>query len=276
MEYDKGKDYLENAHLLECNPEWPLCLYDHTYKSRCVSYFAFRTKGENEFIDDYLLKELKEASKDFKQSMEEAKAGPIEAYNALVIERSKHYCNNNNFVEKIKKLLEEKETPDEAFCVELIDQPAIDHDTCLNLMERYVKHVIDFKDKSSEHGAMLERIPKQLRSIKESSNMYESLDKHEDQAQTTKEDDTKDMQKKLIRAQVEQEMAKDDSEDNTELRHVEVLDNKGKSAEMLVESLPAEPDKRPEEVEEYLENKGGKERGGDLSKFKSVTDSPDS
>lgn len=276
MEYDKGKDYLENAHLLECSPEWPLCLYDHTYKSRCVTYFAFRAKGENEFIDDYLLREPKEASKDFKESMEEAKAGSIEAYNALVIERNKHYCDNKTFVEKVKRLLEEKNTPDDAFCVEMIDQPAIDHDACLKLMERYVKHVVNFQDKSPEHGGRLKGIPEQLRSVKESSIAHESLDKHEDQTQGAREMSTEDVQKKLIRAQVEQEVGRDDSEDNAEQRHVEVLDSKGKGEEVLVESSPAEPDKRPEEVGEYLENKGGKEKGGGVDKFKSVLEPPDS
>lgn len=38
-----------------CNPEWPICLYDFSFKSKCPTYFAFRVgKPLQTFvIDDY-------------------------------------------------------------------------------------------------------------------------------------------------------------------------------------------------------------------------------
>ncbi len=53
IRYDKAKDSLENAALLVCDAKWPLCLYDHTYKNRCATYFAFRCGTQIHMIDDY-------------------------------------------------------------------------------------------------------------------------------------------------------------------------------------------------------------------------------
>jgi hypothetical protein len=39
----------------ECNPEWPLCLYDFSFKNKCPTYFVFQTAKplDSYVIDDY-------------------------------------------------------------------------------------------------------------------------------------------------------------------------------------------------------------------------------
>ncbi len=38
---------------IECNLEWPICVYDHSYKDRYASYFCYRVGYQVEIIDDY-------------------------------------------------------------------------------------------------------------------------------------------------------------------------------------------------------------------------------
>jgi len=100
---------------LECNVLWPVCMYDHSYKSRCVSYFAFRCGSEPKILEDYFEVSNFTADK-YKSKSKEANEVPSSEvisqrnYNALLIERNPHYCTNKHFVLKIKKLLEEEKT----------------------------------------------------------------------------------------------------------------------------------------------------------------------
>ena len=204
IDYDKESDYLKDARLLKCNPEWPLCLFDHTYKSRCVSYFAFRAKSDNEFIDDYLIK--KPSLNQSNGVKEEHKKGSLEAYNALVIERSKHYCGNRVFVEKLKRLLEEKGTPDDAFRVDLIDQTAINHDICLKLMKKYVRHIVDFEESSP-----ISPLPPSKKTKEEDVHLSrKNSDKNEE---VDVENERNKDPENILRARVEKEVDEDDSRD---------------------------------------------------------------
>ncbi len=50
---EKPRNELEGARTMQCDPRWPLCLYDHTCKNRCSSYFVYRCASPPAFIDDY-------------------------------------------------------------------------------------------------------------------------------------------------------------------------------------------------------------------------------
>ena len=133
INYDKNTDCLGGAKFMMCNKDWPLCLYDHTYKNRCRSYFAYKTNCDNEFIDDYLIKIEPREKEDLK----------ISEYNELLMERNKHYCLNKKFAEKIAKLLEHEGTIPEAFPSSLIELPTFDDNATITVMEAYVKHIVD-------------------------------------------------------------------------------------------------------------------------------------
>jgi len=38
-----------------CNPEWPICLYDFSFRNKCPTYFAFRVGKPlvSYVVDDY-------------------------------------------------------------------------------------------------------------------------------------------------------------------------------------------------------------------------------
>ena len=141
IEYDKNEDYMENSTLLKCNPEWPICLYDHTYKIRCVSHFAYRARFENEFIDKYLKKKHQDEAKEKIIDNEEIKKSKNQKYDELMIERGQHYCDRELFVYKMKKILEVKGFPDKAFPPELIDLTANDYMEFKSVMTNYIKHI---------------------------------------------------------------------------------------------------------------------------------------
>jgi len=150
MTYKKEDEFLKGADLLKCDENWPLCLYDHTYKNRCISYFAFRARNE-EIIEDYF-EEMKFGSKSVKVDIEKLKESGVKTqeqiYDSLMIERTKHYCTNKEFVEKMNKILELHGTIDSAFPSNLIEVPASDESCMLQVMENYVKHVLnlDFEE----------------------------------------------------------------------------------------------------------------------------------
>ena len=38
---------------MDCSQQWPVCLYDFTYKNKCSSFFSFRVQSSPQLIDDY-------------------------------------------------------------------------------------------------------------------------------------------------------------------------------------------------------------------------------
>jgi hypothetical protein len=36
-----------------CDPKWPVCLYDFTYKNLCENYFVYRTREMPPIFEDY-------------------------------------------------------------------------------------------------------------------------------------------------------------------------------------------------------------------------------
>ncbi len=148
MSYNKGENALKGADMLACNPDWPLCLYDHTYKSRCISYFAFRSGGPCEFRDDYFEEEGKEKVPDLDQEQR--------AFDGLLIERNRHYCTNEEFVTKMNKLLEQEGNVEAAFPSVLIEPGAGDELSLMLVMENYVDHILSIDEKAAMPGGTRE------------------------------------------------------------------------------------------------------------------------
>lgn len=174
--YENGAYFVQNAGLLKCKKIWPLCLYDHTYKNRCASYFALRNRDKLEIIDNYF--EL--AEEDKRQSIKEEKKE--EQCALLLVERNYHFCTNEKFVNKINFLLEQKEQFADAFPMNLINPVICDDLARVDLMEQYIKHIIQYdipKDKPQEFPEnQLEVNPKEDKSFsKENTKIEEkSLD----------------------------------------------------------------------------------------------------
>ena len=38
---------------MDCSQQWPVCLYDFTYKNKCSSFFSFRVQNSPPLIEDY-------------------------------------------------------------------------------------------------------------------------------------------------------------------------------------------------------------------------------
>ena len=161
ISYDKPNDTLKGAELLSCNESWPLCLYDHTYKNRCISYFAYREKSEsNVFVDDYF-EEIKvtsrvSAKKDSSPSKEQLKIGwALKTYNSLLIERDRHYCTNKEFVAKINILLEQEGSIEGAFPSSFVELATPDEVSLVSVMENYINHVMNFNVDGYAHREVM-------------------------------------------------------------------------------------------------------------------------
>ena len=105
---DSNADYTGDAKSIEqmqadiiarfdCNPQWPICLFDFTYKNKVPQYFAFRTNEDltKVQIEDYFggshQPPKKEESKMSQQS--------------LMIERNRHICTcTKEFSKAFKKM----------------------------------------------------------------------------------------------------------------------------------------------------------------------------
>ena len=50
----KGENYEEAVvKNYSCDPTWPICLYDFTYKILCEQFFSYRIGTPIEIIDNY-------------------------------------------------------------------------------------------------------------------------------------------------------------------------------------------------------------------------------
>ncbi len=138
---------------LVCDPRWPVCMFDHLRKSRCVSYFAFHTADPFDPIEDYfsvdlsgtgtsMLPSMKRptGAKSTEQPGEETKL--TERYVSLLIERDQHYCQNPTFVEKVNAALRLELPLPEMFPTEMVDPPIGEEVLQVGLMDRFMKHVM--------------------------------------------------------------------------------------------------------------------------------------
>ncbi len=174
ISYKGDTESMDGAGKLKCNIDWPLCLYDHTYKNRCISYFQYRVKAtKDEFVDDYF-EEMKigepgsepekpmagaglvEETKEVKTVTGASTSGPAnKIYNSLLIERNKHYCTNEEFVAKINKLLEQQGSLDEAFPSTLVELATADEVSLMFVMENYINHIMTFDLDNCGHREVL-------------------------------------------------------------------------------------------------------------------------
>ena len=98
--------------IFDCDPTWPLCLYDFSHKGACPKFVTMRVLQplHSFLIDDYFFSKDPELEKDQLRTVyigHEERAQPPElGFNELVIQRDAHVCNswkNPNFVPFFKK-----------------------------------------------------------------------------------------------------------------------------------------------------------------------------
>ena len=89
--------------IYNCDPRWPICLYDFTSKNRCPKFVAYRVqKSLDEFIiNDYFHPDKQATQPEPKR----ANQPDIIPYEELLINRNSHPCCNKehpNFVQNFK------------------------------------------------------------------------------------------------------------------------------------------------------------------------------
>ena len=84
--------------MFRCSPEWPICLYDFTFKNKNPSYLCFKVADPLNYyvFDEYFFSEFDH------MSLETSDYTPynynnIESRDDLVIERTNHVCNRSDF-----------------------------------------------------------------------------------------------------------------------------------------------------------------------------------
>ena len=96
--------------VFDCQEEWPVCLFDFTFKSNCPNFFTFRVQAD---LTSFVLEEdyfnVTFTAPEMKPS------GPAQFLNALdkggkgdssglLVQRHPHLCKFNNvFVDRFKK-----------------------------------------------------------------------------------------------------------------------------------------------------------------------------
>ena len=92
-----------------CKKEWPICLYDFTYKNRLCNYFAFKVEGDltrliNPNYFDFRRPDWRDPWIDLNDT---SRFTMMTSYQQkdLIIERSPHLCHNHpDFQPKFKKM----------------------------------------------------------------------------------------------------------------------------------------------------------------------------
>lgn len=75
--------------VFNCNPEWPICLYDFTFKNKCNQFLIMKTKRnlKDYVIEDYILPNGVDRGAEHKYEFSE---------HDVVRENSVHMCCNKN------------------------------------------------------------------------------------------------------------------------------------------------------------------------------------
>ena len=80
----------ELMHVFNCSQDWPICLFDFTYKNKIPNYFCFKVeKNLNDLLDETYFCDEK---------IEERQFGKLSMYNQnhlyqdLMFERNQHIC----------------------------------------------------------------------------------------------------------------------------------------------------------------------------------------
>lgn len=86
--------------IYNCKPEWPICLFDFTFKNKCPTYFCFRVKKplSDYVVEDYFFAApLKPGKVLFRPCSEE------DSSDELLIERNAHLCTCKEFTSNFKQ-----------------------------------------------------------------------------------------------------------------------------------------------------------------------------
>ena len=104
--FQKSLDQYENEvmKIFNCNLNWPICLYDFTYKNKIPQYLCFRTSNNPPvIIEDY----FKWGLKGIIQAMPSVNHSTIDKSEGLLMERGHHMCcEHDNFVNNFKLLFQ--------------------------------------------------------------------------------------------------------------------------------------------------------------------------
>jgi len=168
--YNNKSDTSKNKRVapLICNTDWPICIYDHSYKNRYTTYFAFRSANNIHIIEDYFdvasfsFTKERRLSEDSYNSFTKKKhhTNHKKPYNSLLIERNTHYCGNKEYVRKINNLLNQEES-EWAFNDSYIGTNINDEISLLNSMENYMDFIMDIdenEDKQDTQPPPVERV----------------------------------------------------------------------------------------------------------------------
>lgn len=91
----EDRNYMQ---FFNCNPEWPICLYDFSFRNKCPTYFAFRVGKPlaSYVIDDYFYGSDQDNPKAV-SGKTTFKAVTAADASQLLIERNKHLCCNTDY-----------------------------------------------------------------------------------------------------------------------------------------------------------------------------------
>ena len=91
-----------------CSPEWPICIFDFTFKSKQTSFFVFRVaKLDDTLQEDYFYStgsQLTNLLLGFVEEEHKQESGgsvlqpSVQAQEEFVMERNSHYCVDKDFV----------------------------------------------------------------------------------------------------------------------------------------------------------------------------------
>ena len=84
----------------DCNPRWPVCLYDFTFKNQCSQFINYRQAYKPQPIENYF------------DMIDESKPvhPPGEDFDEILIEREQHMCLDRDFVKAFRILFTEHNT----------------------------------------------------------------------------------------------------------------------------------------------------------------------
>ncbi len=85
----------------DCSPDWPLCLFDFTYKNKIPQYFSFRVAADlTSFCHDGYIYGMTDP-----QIKALPKHAPQDKLDEVLIERNQHICTScNNFIPAFKRM----------------------------------------------------------------------------------------------------------------------------------------------------------------------------
>ena len=81
---------LDIMKIFVCNPKWPICLYDFSFRNKCPTYFCFRVQNDlTEYVrDDYFFGETQPDERKVQMRNQFDTGNTSE----LLIERNVHLC----------------------------------------------------------------------------------------------------------------------------------------------------------------------------------------